>query len=113
MWDNNPYYNPENLGLTKIAEYEISEPSWSFDTIIVLHEEETGHIYAAHDSGCSCPTPFEDHKFPEDFTRITNVAELESVTESHSWRDTIFDREAYSNAKNKVREILRDNVDRY
>lgn len=107
MWENNPYYNPENLGLTKIAEYEISIPSYSFDTIIVL-EDEHGSLYAAHDSGCSCPTPFENHKFPEDFTLIDSVQALEALTNNCSYGDDVYDRSAYSDAKNKVREKLRN-----
>lgn len=70
MWDKNPYYNPVNLGLELIAERELSEPSWSFDTFIVLREIETGKVYVGSDSGCSCPTPFEDHSFPQDFIEV-------------------------------------------
>lgn len=107
MWDNNPYYNPENLGLTMVGEYELSEPSWSFDTIIVL-EDKYGSLYAAHDSGCSCPTPFENHKFPEDFTLIDSVQTLEALTDNCSYSDGVYERSVYTDVKNKVREKLRD-----
>lgn len=52
------YYNPENFGLTKIAEMEWSEPCYSFDMTVAWLDSE-GKLYWGSDSGCSCPSPFE------------------------------------------------------
>lgn len=63
-----PYYSdfkdvssdPECFGLVQVAEAERSEPCYSFDTIVVWYREEDNKYYWAQDSGCSCPSPFED-----------------------------------------------------
>lgn len=56
--NNNPYYSPEKCGLEIVCQVELSEPSYSFDTRVVW-KAQNGKLYTAHDSGCSCPTPFE------------------------------------------------------
>lgn len=50
---------PEKHGLTLVAEVELSEPCWSFDTLAVWKDDEG--FYLGTDSGCSCPMPFESH----------------------------------------------------
>lgn len=55
---NNPFED-ETTGYRKVAEVELSEPFYSFNTLVVL--EKDGGLYLATDSGCSCPTPFESH----------------------------------------------------
>lgn len=65
-WDDNPYYNPENHGLTLVSEVELSEPCYSFDTLAVWRDE-VGY-YLATDSGCSCPSPFENYHTKADLT---------------------------------------------
>lgn len=69
-WDRNVYSHPEKLGLTMIGEIDWAEESWSFD-LTVVWRDETGQLFTASDSGCSCPAPFED---------IASVDELEKVT---------------------------------
>lgn len=56
---SNVYYYPEQFGLTTIGEVEWSEPCYDFD-LTVLWRDEAGKLYWASDSGCSCPSPFED-----------------------------------------------------
>lgn len=55
----NIYYNPEQFGLEVVGEVEWSDENYQFDTTVVWRDKETGVIYYASDSGCSCPTPFE------------------------------------------------------
>lgn len=61
MYDSNIYYSPEKFDLAPLAELELSEPDYSFDTLVVWRHTKTGRLYWAHDSGCSCPSPFEDY----------------------------------------------------
>ena len=68
-------YNPEAFGVTIVAELEAGG-GYDFDTVLVVKTQCCDKVYAAHDSGCSCPTPFEDHKFPSDFTEIRNLDDL-------------------------------------
>jgi hypothetical protein len=72
---NKPYYNaPEQLEHL----FTLSDPnaSWNFSDVILVKDTTDGKIYAAHDSGCSCPSPFERHTFPTDFTEIKSVQEF-------------------------------------
>lgn len=55
----NIYYNPEAFGLELVGAFEWTEPSWSFDTLAVW-KERRGRYWIGEDSGCSCPSPFED-----------------------------------------------------
>lgn len=65
-YDRNIYYYPEAHGLVKVAEHELSEPCYSYDTICVW-KNDLG-FYLGTDSGCSCPTPFENYNGVSDLT---------------------------------------------
>lgn len=73
----NIYSSPESHGLTEIAEIDTGE-SYEFN-MVVLWRAETGELWAAADSGCSCPTPFEDHTFPTDFTLVRAVEDIDPM----------------------------------
>lgn len=67
---DNVYYNPDKFGLVPVAELELTEPSYSFDTVMVWRHDEKGALYWAHDSGCSCPVPFEDYTSLEQLSLV-------------------------------------------
>jgi hypothetical protein len=94
-FDPDPYGQPEKFGLTMIGEVEFSEPDYSFDFAIVLADGD-GALYWARDSGCSCPSPFEDHRFPEDF----GTGNLQELIE---WLNA--EKELYVNNPNVDAEI--------
>lgn len=56
----NPYYHPEQLDLEVVAEHKYSTESYEYDMRVVWRHKPTGVLYTARDSGCSCPTPFDD-----------------------------------------------------
>ena len=64
MYDNNPYYSPEKSGLEIIGEVDFSDGSYQFNYLVVWKDLATGKLYYAEDSGCSCPSPFEDYRYP-------------------------------------------------
>lgn len=66
----NVYYNPENFGLTILHNIDHSD-CYEFDTLLIFQHED-GTLYYAQDSGCSCPTPFEDFNSISDLTLVTN-----------------------------------------
>lgn len=72
---NRPYYNAPDF-LEHI--YTINNPSacYDFSDVLVVKDTRDGKFYVAHDSGCSCPSPFESHTFPTDFTEIRAEADL-------------------------------------
>ncbi len=59
----NIYYNPEKFGLTVIGEIDYGE-MYEFDKIVVWERSDGVYVWGA-DSGCSCPTPFEDTTLDE------------------------------------------------
>lgn len=57
-YSTNPHYYPEKLGLKQLT---FDEPNMSYEyNTLAFWATPDGQIYTAHDSGCSCPTPFED-----------------------------------------------------
>lgn len=56
----NPNQDSDILGWENIS-IEYGELSYEFDTLI-FWKTKTDEIYMAHDSGCSCPTPFEKYE---------------------------------------------------
>ena len=68
----NPYYSPEEMGLETVADLEMREPDWDFDLVAVWKHTETGRLYWAADSGCSCPTPFEDYTSLDKLTPLSS-----------------------------------------
>jgi hypothetical protein len=73
-WNNNIRYNPEEHGLTFIGEVELSEPCYSFDLLAVWRDKDG--YYLATDSGCSCPTPFENYNGKADLTGPLTKAQV-------------------------------------
>lgn len=59
----NIYYTPEDCGLIIIDTLDESGLSYEYNTLIVLGHLDSGRLYFATDSGCSCPTPFENYHF--------------------------------------------------
>jgi hypothetical protein len=78
---NDPYGSPEQFGLTTIAELERSDGNYQFDLLVLWRRTSDGAVVWAEDSGCSCPSPFED----------TGVEDLQ-VLNSHTWPE--FERAA-------------------
>lgn len=58
-YDTNPYYTPEATGLVTVGAIDTAG-SYEFNIIAVWHKPETGQVFIASDSGCSCPVPFDE-----------------------------------------------------
>ena len=73
------YYDPEKFGLKIFGMVEEEELSYEFNMFVVWENLETHQLYYDHDSGCSCPSPFEESTL-ENVNRITksNVGEFET-----------------------------------
>jgi len=67
-WDNNIYSSPEKHGLEVFAEIHDNEP-YQFNMVIVF-KHENGDLFWGADSGCSCPSPFEDYNGIEDLEKL-------------------------------------------
>lgn len=55
------YYQPELLDLEPLGEIDFSDGCYQFDIRVVWKHKPTGRLLTARDSGCSCPSPFEDY----------------------------------------------------
>lgn len=65
----NVYRSPEKFGLKILEESDIGA-GYEFNRFVVFSDLETGELFCAQDSGCSCPSPFEDLVSRDDLTRI-------------------------------------------
>lgn len=57
---SNLYYSPEHFGLESVADLEMVGESYQFD-LVAVWKNMKHEFFWAQDSGCSCPTPFENH----------------------------------------------------
>ncbi len=55
----NPYYSPEKCGLEIFEDIDTAD-SYAFNMFVIWKRLEENTLWYASDSGCSCPTPFED-----------------------------------------------------
>lgn len=83
----NVYYSPEKFGLTLIAEHDLAEAFYSYDMLAVW--QDVNGYYLATDSGCSCPTPFEDYKSVAMLTGP--LTKLQAIEESQNLKATNYD----------------------
>lgn len=104
-FNDNPYYHPEKCGLKTIAEIELSEPSYSFDTRVVW-KADNGKIYTAHDSGCSCPIPFEDYKKLSDLTLVDDS--IMNAIKEELRKSDYTNMEEKQNFLYKIRDAVRE-----
>jgi len=72
-WGDDVYSNPKKHGLTTVAEMSWDNESYQFDITVCWRDAE-GNLYWSDDTGCSCPSPFED---------VKNKDELETGTLQH------------------------------
>jgi hypothetical protein len=86
-YDGNPYYNPEACGLVQMDTIE-DEPDYDFNMVVVWQDTASKKYYFGADSGCSCPSPFEDVRRLSDLTLLNkkNFNLLKEAVENGLWR---------------------------
>lgn len=77
-YDLNIYYNPKNCGLEIVATLDEPDLSYEYNTFLVVKDIYTGRLFYATDSGCSCPTPFENYHF-----RGADDTDLQEITKQN------------------------------
>ncbi len=79
----NPYYDNEKLGL-EIISFDQPDLSYEYNTLCFWATKD-GKVYSASDSGCSCPTPFEDAHARETYEEVLQTLErVGSVKQAES-----------------------------
>lgn len=69
-WDEENVQREVGQVLEFVDDIELTGESYSFDLIRFWVRKDTGQILYATDSGCSCPSPFED-------TEVRELSEVE------------------------------------
>lgn len=72
-YDTNPFYNPDEFDppLTLEASVSLNDEAYQFEYLAVWSlKSDPTRFFTASDSGCSCPTPFEDFNKLEDLTPV-------------------------------------------
>jgi hypothetical protein len=77
MYGEDVYSNPEKYGLEIVGSVEWEDEPYQFNMTAVWRDRETGQLYWADDSGCSCPSPFEEFTSRDSLTAGT-AAELDA-----------------------------------
>lgn len=81
----NPFYSPEKLNLTL---FSFDEPGLCYEYNTLCFWEYNGQIYTAEDSGCSCPTPFENYSGENTERVLTKLDRVGSVEQALSTFDS-------------------------
>lgn len=71
MYGKDVYNSPAEHGLEIVGDIEWDDEAYSFNMTAVWRDPQTGQLYWADDSGCSCPSPFEDVRSRADLTAGT------------------------------------------
>lgn len=108
-YGNDPYNAPSKHGLELVGEISWSEPDYSFD-LTAVWKKTRGEYYIASDSGCSCPSPFEDYTSVESlegpFTKQSLDSRLKSMIEERVRPDSWHYGYSKSELLKQKREIL-------
>lgn len=99
--EGNVYYDPQKFGLRILCNLDGECDEYEYNTFLVFVHEESERVYWAQDSGCSCPTPFEDCFFnsPDDtnMDEVTHgswdsfyIAIKSFPASDHGWMDVVF-----------------------
>lgn len=82
-------YEPEKFGLEILVEADAGG-RYEFDTVLLVKRLEDGALFLVADSGCSCPSPFED-KGLGDLVRINSVQDAAVFLDEWGWTGTAKD----------------------
>lgn len=69
-FNENPYYSPERCGLEIVKSVDTAG-SYEFDIFCLWKKIDTDELYWDTDSGCSCPSPFDNGDHGHDLKLIT------------------------------------------
>ena len=84
-----PYRHPEHYGLQTVGEIDWDNEHYQFNLTVIWRHKDTGALYLADDSGCSCPSPFERLE-NDDVQEV--LASLERVPDVDALRNALTSR---------------------
>jgi hypothetical protein len=83
--------------------------AYEFHTLQVVQCKNTGRLFYGIDSGCSCPTPFEDFTSEADYTPITPESYDAFARDVETWH---VGRDAKDKLLSKIQGLLRESAPR-
>lgn len=85
----NIYYNPEKLRLEIFDQLNESGLCYEYNTLLIVLHKKSGRLFYETDSGCSCPTPFDNYNFEcdENGNITTNLIEITQGSLDHFIQD--------------------------
>ncbi len=98
----------EHLAL--IADVDLAEPDYSFDLLRIYLRKHDGMLLWATDSGCSCPSPFEDTKVSD--LRESTAATLLDTFMSEWERETHYSGYPAAVIRKSIADAVREAVKR-
>lgn len=100
-FNDNPYYSPEKCGLEIFDEIDTAG-SYEFDLFVIWKKLDDNTLWWDTDSGCSCPSPFDDHGHDLNLITEDTFYNFEEALKNHSGIST----EDYTKMRNEVRQFL-------
>lgn len=105
----NHWYGPNDEDpiaehLVKVGEVDLREPDYSFDLLAFWVRKRDGQILYAADSGCSCPSPFEDVTVGE--LKETTLAGVLDVARREAYGPDAYSAISTVNVVQAVRDLV-------
>lgn len=99
-YENNVYYSPEKWGMSIFDQIDTAG-AWEFDMFVIWEKDDDNTLWYATDSGCSCPTPFENIESMKDLDQITTdtLYNFEQALKNHTNISTEDYKKMYNSVK--------------
>lgn len=109
MSNENIYGTPEAFELEVVACHDFSDGCYCFD-YRVIWKDKKGKLLTARDSGCSCPSPFEEYAKVSDLEDFSVSYLIEEAREEA--RKNSYEGDPIEPWITKLRQIERNRVAR-
>lgn len=103
----NIYYDPKEAKLEILGQLDESDLYYEYNTFVVWRDTVSNKLFYAHDSGCSCPTPFEEYHF-----RNESDHNLDEVCKSnlHNFENSVKEFPATVDEKTELLKKVRQHL---
>jgi len=96
-----------NQHLDFIADIDLSEPDYSFDLLRIYVRRHDGMILWATDSGCSCPSPFEEVAV-RDLKEATLATPVDTFIRESGWTADGYSTVPEADLRKDIGDALRE-----
>jgi hypothetical protein len=102
-FDENPYYSPQLCGLDIFESIDTAD-SYEFDMFVIWRKLDDNTLWWDTDSGCSCPSPFDNGDHGHSLKPITpdTLYNFDEALKNHSGIDI----QDYLKISKKVKDFI-------